>query len=310
MPRRQWTLVIVPDDHSGIRQYRVSRKVFRRVIGGGAALLLVLSVLAIGFFVKERQRMRAERLARDNALLVQEVEDVRERMTSLQEWMDEMARRDDQYRLVAGLEPIDGDVQQAGIGGPGTETLQSNPLWRSNPELGELTFSTAYDLNTLVRRARMLSRSWDDATDSLEATHDRWTTMPSIQPTRGYVSSGFSHRRWHPILNRPRPHEGVDITARIGTPIFAAADGRVTYSGRRGQYGEMIEVEHGHGIVTRYAHASELLVRRGERVERGQKIAEVGQTGLAAGPHVHYEVLVDGRPQNPSKYMFGEAIPD
>lgn len=292
---------------------RVSRETVRAAVGGAVILLLILSALAIGFFVKEAHRLRAERLARENALLTREVEDIQGRLASFEGLMDELADRDRQYRLVAGLEPLDREVQLAGIGGPGMETLQSNPLWQVDAGLGELTHATAYELNELIRRARLLASSWGHATDSLTLQHDRWTKTPSIQPTSGYISSVFSHRRWHPILQQARPHEGIDISAPGGTPIMAAATGRVVFAGWRGQYGRMVEIDHGYGVVTRYAHASEIEegIRRGVRVERGQKIAEVGETGLAAGPHLHYEVLVDDRPVDPRDYIVSaEAIPD
>jgi murein DD-endopeptidase MepM/ murein hydrolase activator NlpD len=114
----------------------------------------------------------------------------------------------------------------------------------------------------------------------------------------------------HPLLHRVRPHEGIDISAPRGTPILATADGRVSFVGQRGDYGLMVEIDHGHGIVTRYAHASRTHVRRGQRVERGDKIAEVGATGLALGTHLHYEVRIHGRPVNPMTYILeGEVAP-
>lgn len=301
----------MPDDHSHVRQVRVSRETVRTAAISAVIVLSILGALGVGFFVKEAHRLRAERLAQENELLTREVHDIRAKLASMEGWMDRLARMDRQYRLVAGLTPIDKDVQLAGVGGPGTETLQSNELWRTNPELGEMTFSTAYDLNALIRRAQLLASSWEQATDSLTRTQDRWLRTPSIQPVDGYISSSFSHSRWHPILNRPRPHEGIDITALPGAPIIAAAAGRVVYAGWRGQYGRMIEIDHGYGVVTRYAHASKVLVERGDAVERGEKIAEVGQTGLAKGPHLHYEVLVDGRPVDPRRYILnGNAIPE
>lgn len=301
----------VPGDHSRVHQLRVSPKTVRVVAASALVLFIVLAAFTTGFFIKESQRLRAERLAKENALLTEQVATIQGRLESIDGLMTELSRRDRQYRLIAGLKPIDEDVQLAGIGGPGTATLQSNQLWRLDPELGQLTFSTQSSLNALIRRARMLSSSWERATDSLTATYDRWTKLPTIQPADGYVSSGFSQSRWHPILHTARPHEGIDIAAQIGTPIVAAAAGRVTEAGWSGQFGNMVEIRHGHGLVTRYAHASDIFVEEGEWVERGDKIAEIGETGLAAGPHLHYEILRYGRPVNPSEYILNEyVIPD
>jgi murein DD-endopeptidase MepM/ murein hydrolase activator NlpD len=116
--------------------------------------------------------------------------------------------------------------------------------------------------------------------------------------------------RSHPILHVARPHEGIDITAPAGTPIEAPGAGVVVKAGWEGGYGNTVELDHGYGIVTRYAHASRLAVRKGQRVERGDVIAYVGRTGLAVGPHLHYEVHVNGRPVNPLRYILPDVIAD
>ncbi|HEX7118683.1 MAG TPA: M23 family metallopeptidase [Longimicrobiales bacterium] len=305
MARRRWTLLILSDDQAPVRQFQLSRELVRNTIVGGSILLLVLTALAVGFFVRQGQRMRADRLERENALLTAEVQTIRNRLATLESTLQNLSEKDEQYRLLAGLEPIDDDVRMAGVGGPGTATLTGSELYKISPEKGELAFSTAYDLNAMIRRAELLARSWTEATDALAEERERLAATPSIRPTTGYLSSSFSRNRWHPILNRARPHEGVDIAAAAGTPVLAAAKGRVTYAGRNGDYGWMVEIDHGHGLVTRYAHMLKRpTVSRGQRVERWQKIGEVGATGLASAPHLHYEVLKNGVPTNPSNYFF------
>ncbi len=305
MVRRQWTLLLVSDDQTSVRQFRLSPDRLRYGAIAGLVLLLVLLTLSIGFFVRQGQRLRAERLERENEYLTAEVQTIRTRMEMLEGTLEELSAKDAKYRLLAGLEPIDEDVRQAGIGGPGTATLTASELYRISPEKGELAFSTAYDLNAMVRRAELLAKSWDEARSSLESEHARLLTVPSIVPANGYISSSFSRSRWHPILNRARPHEGIDIAAPIGTPILAAGNGRVTFAGRNGDYGYMVEISHGDGLKTRYAHMNrQPEVRKGQQVERWQKIGEVGQSGLASAPHLHYEVLKNGVPQNPSYYIF------
>lgn len=297
------------DQANRVRQISFSRGLVRAGVGTGLVVLSVLVSLTIGFFVKEGQRLRAERLMTQNELLAGEVESMRTRLALLESTLDDLSDRDEKYRLIAGLEPIDQEVRQAGIGGPGMATLQSSELYRLDPDQGRLAFMTAYDLNAMIRRARLLSESWTEAVDSLVSQHDRLESTPSIMPAEGYISSSFSRSRMHPILDRARPHTGIDIAARHGTPIVAAAKGRVTYAGKRGNYGRMVEIDHGYGFVTRYAHASRVLVRRGQEVKRGDKIAEIGTSGLSTGPHLHYEILVNGRSVNPRSYIFdGETL--
>ena len=311
MARGRWTLVIVSDDPARVRQVRLSKDAVRLAVAAALLVFSALGSLAVGFFMKESDRVTAKRLARKNALLEAELERIQAGMGELRGALEELSKKDAHFRLVAGLEPLDEEVLQAGIGGPGTETLQGSELWKLDTRQGERAFTTAYDLNTMLRRARLLASSWDAAVDSLVERHEELIATPSITPVVGYVSSAFSRRRWHPILDRPRPHEGIDIVAPKGAPIHATARGRVTFVGRNGDYGLMVELDHGRGYVTRYAHASRTLVKRGQVVERGQTIAEVGDTGLAVAPHVHYEVLVNGRPVNPRNFILnGEAIPD
>ena len=123
-------------------------------------------------------------------------------------------------------------------------------------------------------------------------------TTPSIWPTQGYVSSPYGLR-----FGGTEFHPGIDIAAEMGTPIVAAADGVVTAAGWNGGYGNMVDIDHGDGIVTRYGHASALAVSVGQQVRRGETIAYVGSTGRSTGPHLHYEVRVDGQPVNPAAYL-------
>lgn len=126
--------------------------------------------------------------------------------------------------------------------------------------------------------------------------------MPSTQPVDGPIGSGFGFRR-DPFTGRPALHTGLDFPADLGTAIVAAAGGVVLSAGPHPQYGLLVELDHGNGLVTRYAHTSRMLVKQGDLVKRGQRIAEVGNTGRSTGPHLHFEVLVDGVQQNPTRFL-------
>lgn len=313
MPRKHWTLVVVPDDDSGVKQLRFSRRIVRVGTMAVAVVLLGLVALSAGFFVRESHRLEAERLARANALLQEEIDGIRLQLDQLDATLTRLSENDEKYRLLAGLEGFDDDVRQAGIGGPGTETLQTTELWRVDEQLGTLAFETTENLNTLLRRARLLESSWSEATSSLQEQNARWAATPSILPTMGDIediTSDYSQNRLHPILHVRRPHKGIDIVAPRGAPVFAAAKGRVTFVGSNGDFGWMVELDHGFGLKTRYAHISRNVpVRVGQIVERGEKVAEVGETGLVTNPSLHYEVLLNGRPQNPRDFILGDVLP-
>ena len=128
--------------------------------------------------------------------------------------------------------------------------------------------------------------------------------IPSSAPIEGPVGSGFGFRT-DPFTHAPALHTGLDFAADVGTPINAAAGGMVLSAGPHPQYGLLVELDHGNGLVTRYAHTSKMLVRQGDLVKRGQPIAEVGTTGRSTGPHLHFEVLVEGVQQDPAKFLAG-----
>jgi murein DD-endopeptidase MepM/ murein hydrolase activator NlpD len=207
--------------------------------------------------------------------------------------------------VLANLEPIDPSVQAAGIGGP---TLASRPVLPHEGPTLRRSEEIRVDLNGLIRRANLLALSFEEAKDSLASQSKRLAATPSIMPTKGWLTSAFSAMREHPILHIARPHEGIDVTAPMGSPIEAPAAGIVTEAGWESGYGNTVTIDHGYGLVTKYAHASKLLVKAGQHVSRGQRIALVGNTGLATGPHLHYEVHVNGRPVDPLRYVLPEGV--
>jgi len=133
--------------------------------------------------------------------------------------------------------------------------------------------------------------------------------VPSAQPLNdGFVGSGFGWRT-DPFTGKQVRHDGVDFSAPVGTPIRAAAGGVVVAAEFHPEFGNMVDIDHGNNLITRYAHASKLLVKTGDIVKRGQRIADVGMTGRSTGPHLHFEVHVNGVPQNPSKFLAAGGLP-
>lgn len=310
MARRQWKFVVRTADREA-KNVEVSRVVAQFGIGVMFLLVAGLGTGAVHFFGWAGTAAREHRLSRENALLAGQLATLRTEIDTLRTSLSGLERQDEFYRLLAGLDPLHDEVREVGIGGPGLATVESNPLYGFDEVLAGRTHDAFEDVGTLVRRAQLLSFSWREARDTLASRQAQLSATPSILPTDGWISSGFSSSRYHPILSRPMPHLGLDIVAEKGSPIVAAAKGRVKSVGRSGGYGLMVEIDHGWGVVTRYAHASKTLVRLGQPVERGEAIAEVGMTGLAVAPHVHYEVWVDGRPTNPRRYLFEpDVLPD
>ncbi len=308
MADSRWTFLVVADEDTPVKQYTLSTRGLRALMGAAGFVVAVLAVLAGYLVLDGAARVEAQRLKASNTTLTEELVSVHDRLAELEGTLDQLADKDARYRSLAGLEPIDPEIMEVGVGGPG---LGSPDSYLPGVDAGasETAFALSYDLNALERRARLLGESLDEARDSLQAHHDLLESTPSILPTAGWLSSRFSRSRMHPVHNRPLPHEGVDISATKGTPIFAAAKGRVVRAGWVTGYGLTVEIDHGYGYNTLYGHASKLLVRRGDQVQRGDVIAQVGSTGITTAPNLHYEVRVNGQPQNPANFILPDVVP-
>jgi murein DD-endopeptidase MepM/ murein hydrolase activator NlpD len=151
-------------------------------------------------------------------------------------------------------------------------------------------------------------RSAEEARESIASHATRLAATPGIMPVHGPVSSPFAAERFDPVVHVVRPHEGIDLAAPAGTPIAAPAAGVVVGVQWEEGYGNYVTIDHGYGVVTRYAHCSRILVVRGQHVQRGQKIALVGSTGEATGPHLHYEVWINGHAVDPKGFMLPENV--
>jgi len=268
-------------------------------------ILLVLGAVAgYATIAHTTDLSRAARLQQENASLARELGELHGKLVSLADTISRISQRDSHIRVLANLEPIDPQVQEAGIGGPGSSELSLTGL----TGIARRSAEVRVDLGALIRRANLLASSFKEAADSLSLHTARLAATPSIMPTQGWLSSAFSAMREHPILHLARPHEGIDISAPMGSPIEAPAAGIVIDTGWETGYGNTVTINHGFGIVTKFAHASKILVKKGQRVSRGERIALVGNTGLATGPHLHYEVHVDGRPVDPLKYVLPEGV--
>ncbi len=310
MKPSKWTLLLVSEEErKTLREVRLAPRQLRLMAGGAGFFGVGLFVL-LGFLgLRAHDVHQAAQLQKENALLAAELDAIRDRVAGLQESMASLAERDAEVRAVAGLAPLDADVLQAGVGGPGTPSLSGLPLHEVNEGRGADLFAASWDLQALERRARLLSESLAEAGDSLEVRRDLLASTPSILPVEGRVSSHFTRARFHPILNRTTAHEGIDIPAPVGTPIRASARGRVVAAGRQSGYGLRVEIDHGNGLTTLYAHASRVLVRVGQEVDRGDIIAQVGATGTATSPHLHYEVRRNNRPVDPMNYVITGSAP-
>jgi len=228
----------------------------------------------------------------------------------LNESLAAIENRDDNiYRVVLGAEPIDKSVRDAGIGG----TDRYEDIRSKNIDHEKLIVDLHENVDKLQRKLYIESKSQDEIVDFVESKEKLFAAIPAIQPIANKqliaLASGFG-LRFHPVYKVKKMHTGIDFAAPIGTPIYATADGNVSaVEVRFSGYGKTIEIDHGFGYNTRYAHMHEFTVRKGQHVKRGELIGYVGNTGLSTAPHLHYEVILNGVRINPVHYFFNDLTP-
>ncbi|MBS1488352.1 MAG: M23 family metallopeptidase [Bacteroidetes bacterium] len=224
--------------------------------------------------------------------------------------LDGMEYRDDNiYRAVLGAEPVDKNIRQGGVGGADRfEDIRSKKIKHE-----DLIVTMEETMAQLKRKVYIESKSQDDIVALAKNKEKLLAAIPAIQPVSNKqliaLASGYGFRI-HPVYKVMKMHTGVDFAASIGTPIYATADGTIdnlqfSFTG----YGNVLEIDHGFGYRTRYAHMHGFAVRQGQHVKRGDLIGYVGTTGLSTAPHLHYEVFVNGTYVNPVHYFFNDLNP-
>jgi murein DD-endopeptidase MepM/ murein hydrolase activator NlpD len=207
---------------------------------------------------------------------------------------------------VLGAEPIDKNIREAGIGG----TDRYEDIRKKNIIHKDLIIKLNGGVDKLRRKVYLETKSQDEVVKLARDKEKMFAAIPAIQPISNKqlisLASGFGYRI-HPVYKVMRMHQGIDFAAPIGTPIYATADGHVmtvefSFSG----YGKMVEINHGFGYKTRYAHMHGFAVGVGQKVKRGELIGYVGSTGLSTAPHLHYEVHINNIAKNPVYYFFND----
>jgi murein DD-endopeptidase MepM/ murein hydrolase activator NlpD len=300
MGHRHWTVVIVPHGSDSPRSLAISEGKVRALkwLAGGAAVVVVSAGILLTVSIARGGLLSAFGLDSQGRVIA----GMRTRVTVLQDTIASLERRNDQMRLFAGLPATD----SAGTTPPALAIEGDAP----GSPIGHLASETRTDIDGLIRRANDLSASFTEVTVHLSKNVERLSNTPSIMPTTGWLSSEFSRARFHPILHLTRPHEGIDLAAPYGTPVVAPAAGVVERVTVQTGYGNVLEIDHGNGVETKYAHLSRIDVHVGQHVTRGQPIAAVGNSGLSTGPHLHYEVHVSGKVVDPLTYVLPGAIAD
>lgn len=294
MRRQHHTVILVPHSRSRLRKWQITNLHVGLAASSFLLLTLTISWLLWAHFNSSISPAEISRLRLENAQLRKVNLHFESGIKRLQERLVSSEDRTRRLAILAGLENL-GSGAEVGIGG-GVPLSPRSPLPPAEPA----------EIGTMLRRASQLTGALDAVEAKLEE-RVRWiSSTPTIAPVKGIVTSGFGSRS-DPMTHGPGLHQGVDIAAAPGQPVHASADGIVVLAGREGGYGETVLLAHGFGLSTRYGHLSEIDVKPGQRIRRGDTVGRVGSTGRSTGYHLHYEVRLDGAPVNPLAYILDGA---
>jgi murein DD-endopeptidase MepM/ murein hydrolase activator NlpD len=280
-------------------------KLALKVVGSVLACVLCAGILnhVCGDFVGI-EKNSASGFMTENRMLKAEVRDLNGKLVAIGSTMEKLIERDNTLRSAVDLPSIDVDVQKLGTGG----AKEINYKGIVSGDANELITSSEHLVAKLEKEIAYQRQSTEEIYQKSENNKLRFAAMPTIKPMSGEFSyHGFGYRR-DPLVGTMRMHEGVDIQNNIGTPVYATGDGTVEFAGSTGSsYGTAVEINHGYGYSTWYAHLSRPVVQAGQKVKRGTLIAYSGNSGRSTGPHLHYEVRQNGETKNPVEFFVGDV---
>ncbi|MGQ9654707.1 MAG: peptidoglycan DD-metalloendopeptidase family protein [Thermodesulfobacteriota bacterium] len=300
MDSNRFTLIVLSSANRKIRQFMISRH--------SIALFsaLILAVLLLGgyglyrYMASKDALQQVKALKRVNQVQQQKIQTIALELDELRQRLARLQELDKKIRVIADLEHKGVEGQSPGMGGVSPEegVLQSLKQERKDRWVKRLR----QEVERFRDLASQQETSLEALVEQLRDRRDLLARTPSIWPTQGWLTCGFGYRQ-SPFTGLREFHRGVDVSAKPGTPVIAPADGLVVETGNDPDYGNIIRLDHGLGYKTFYAHLSETVVKKGQRVHRGQMIGNVGNTGRSTGPHLHYEVHLNGTAMNPLRYV-------
>ncbi len=276
--------------------------VCRHLIIGG-----IIGGIAFAFAFFYLDSPLEQQLKKENKLLLTQYQILSKQIDENEKILKELQQRDDDlYRIMFNADPIPSSIRRPGVGGTNRyERLLIMPN-------SDLVISTSAKLDMMTKQLYVQSNSYDELAGLIQTKEERIKHVPSIMPLSAKqmkgISSGYG-LRIHPVYGNVRMHTGIDLNANTGTPIYATGDGTIESAKWSGGYGNTVIIDHGFGYKSLYSHCKEFKIKAGQKVVRGQQIATVGSTGTATGPHVHYEILVKGKQDNPAKYFYMDLTP-
>ncbi|MCK9216782.1 MAG: M23 family metallopeptidase [Firmicutes bacterium] len=307
--KKHITFLYIPENESSVKTLRLTSWIPKFAILTLAAILIYAGSYTVAYrnlkdkyeislcsiqeitAINNSQRIEIERLE-DNALEIQE--QLCDNINALKE-IKELVGINDDNAAPPNIQDKSSNTYQ---------TIPFQPIVNTNnTNYTDHIFELKTSFVSLSKVAKSQKTLIEDSVAPIKDKVAYLKAKPSIKPVQGKITAGYGYRK-NPFSGRGSEfHKGVDIATRTGTPVVATADGTVTYSGWKSGYGNMVIISHGYGFITVYAHNSKLLVKIGDKVNRGQQISRVGSTGRSTAPHLHYEIKLNGKNVDPARYF-------
>jgi len=308
MAKQHLSVIIVPHTKTSTRTLSFTRRALKALTVGGIVLGLVLAAVLVDYVRMSVVRGRYKALKVEAAEQRTMISNYERSVSELQSTISHFENYTKKLNVMAGLKSPDALTAPAGIGG-GEPVQEEEPAPESDPNQlppanGPQVFSPG-TIQNLNQKALSIESNLHSLLSFFESDTLRLASTPSIMPTAGWMSSVFGHRN-DPFTGAWTMHYGIDVSTNIGNPIMATADGIVIKVQTDKYLGKNVTISHGNGFTTIYGHMSNFAVKAGQKVKRRDIIGYIGQTGKAAGPHVHYEVMRDGRRVDPRNYLLEE----
>jgi murein DD-endopeptidase MepM/ murein hydrolase activator NlpD len=305
--RNKISFFILSNNSSPVKQLTVSRAMLRFVGVLCAAGLVLLTYVTYDYTnlkktVPDHQKLQNTISHQSDEIAGQrnQIQKFADEITALKSKLIALNDFEKKIRIIANIEKNADQDSLFGVGGSIPDDLDTKIA------LTEKHNSLMREMHDQTKQLELASDKQQEGFESLlnflQDQRNLLSSTPAIRPVKGWTTSGFG-KRISPFTGLPEFHKGLDIATRMASPVIATADGIVSFTGTKGLLGKVVAIDHGHGIVTRYGHLEKILKKRGTAVKRGDIIARVGVSGRTTGPHVHYEVFLNGIPVSPLKYI-------
>ncbi len=267
---------------------------------------LLFTTLLFGgyFFISSVTNTRGDlaSVKNENRYLESKLIELTDRYETLQLNLNSLGEKTENLRIAANLEPISADERLLGVGGGSFDNSLDFLITSDDLDLEKAIIF----IDNITNKFEFERLQYREIENKMKTNMSLFESIPAMVPTKGeYIGSRFGVRT-HPILKIRKMHTGIDFVVNTGAPVYSPGKGKIVYIGRNGGYGLELEIDHGFGYRTRYAHLSKVLVKRGQKIMRGDVIAKTGNSGLSTGPHLHYEISHNGRKLNPSRFFFDD----